>query len=259
MTRAVRWALTALPWILAAAGCGRPAAGVPQDILLEFDEANREFLSAETEADYARAAARYQAIVDRGIESHVVLYNLGNAWMRASEPGRAIAAYRRAERLAPRDPLIAANLELALAEVAAPRPERTLAERLVFWQRWMSLAEKTWAVTCLLAAAVALGAVGRVSGRAWADRIALACGLLAVLMGLSLALDVHDRSRGRGVVVGDEVVARKGAAESYAEAFTEPLREGMEFRVLERSGDWIHVELAGGLDGWIPQADVETY
>jgi hypothetical protein len=74
---------------------------------------------------------------------------------------------------------------------------------------------------------------------------------------------VHDWYRfdvlERGVVIGADVVARKGNAESYEPAFTEPLADRTEFRVLERRAPWIHIQLAGGQRGWIPAAAAVTY
>ena len=56
----------------------------------------------------------YQAILDRGYVSGVVLYNQGNAFMRAGQRGRAVAAYRQARRYLGPDPFLEANLAYAL-------------------------------------------------------------------------------------------------------------------------------------------------
>ena len=63
----------------------------------------------------------------------------------------------------------------------------------------------------------------------------------------------------RGVVVVDEVTVRKGNAESYEPAFTEPMTEGMEFRLVERRGSWLQIELSNGNRGWVPEDTVVTY
>src|SRR4029077_19623718 len=48
-----------------------------------------------------------------GHESGPVYFNLGNAYFRAGNPGRAILNYERARRLMPRDPDLHANLGFA--------------------------------------------------------------------------------------------------------------------------------------------------
>ena len=60
-------------------------------------------------------------------------------------------------------------------------------------------------------------------------------------------------------VVENEVVARKGNAQSYEPAFTEPLGEGTEFQVVDRRGDWILIRLAGDQEGWIEDDTALVY
>lgn len=91
-------------------------------------------------------------------------------------------------------------------------------------------------------------------------RVAVGTLLVALLSGLSAAYDWYRFDRlEHGVVVVDRVVARKGNASSYEPAFTEPLPEGTEFRVLERRGDWLQFQLPGGPRGWLSSEAAETY
>ena len=74
-----------------------------------FDDANRAFAAAR----YADSVQGYQAVLKHDGYSPAVLFNLGNAELRAGRPGDAILDYERARWLAPRDPDIAANLRFA--------------------------------------------------------------------------------------------------------------------------------------------------
>ena len=53
--------------------------------------------------DYVGAAAFYEAIVDKGYISGRLFYNLGNAYFKAGELGRAVLNYNRAQKLMPYD------------------------------------------------------------------------------------------------------------------------------------------------------------
>jgi len=223
-----------------------------------FEEANRLCREAETSEDFQSAAARLQGLLDRGFVSGAVLYNQGNAWMRAGEPGRAIASYRHAMEFRPRDELLAANLALALRQVKAPPATRTLFEHIFFWQGWLSLQETVWA-TLALATATFLSGLFAFWRRGF--RVAAWAGLgLTALALVSTAFEAREtRFTEHGVVVAEQVVARKGDSNGFAPAFNEPLTEGAEFEVLERRGDWLHVSLAKNLDGWVRAEDVATY
>ena len=57
-----------------------------------------------------------------GQASAAVYFNLGNAWFKAGQFGRAICAWRRAQELAPRDPDVRANLQFARSQAGQGAP-----------------------------------------------------------------------------------------------------------------------------------------
>src|SRR5689334_19162351 len=71
-----------------------------------FEEANKLY----EQGKYAEAAAAYENLAPAHNGSPALYYNLGNAWFKAGQNGRAIAAYRKAEMLSPRDPNLRFNL-----------------------------------------------------------------------------------------------------------------------------------------------------
>lgn len=254
----VRWILLLVLAAGGAVGCRRAVDAAASQ---RFEEANRAFAAAASREQFLEVANRYQVILDQGVLSGAVLYNQGNAWMRAGEVGRAIASYRRARQFRPRDPQLAANLRSALASTAAPVDSAPLLGYLFFWQNWLSYPEKFLLTTVLLIVALLFGllmrfpAVGTVS-----RRCALLSGALWVLSLLSAGWDWHRFDRiEHGVVIADEVTARKGNSENYEPAFTEAIREGAEFQVLTRRGDWLHIRIGTSGDAWVERRDVVTY
>ena len=200
----------------------------------------------------------YQEIIDGGVASGAVWYNQGNAFMQAGQRGRAIAAYRQAQRYRPRDPYLEANLRFALRNSTLPR--RSLMEYVLFWQNWLSLPEKYWLLGLAAGVAFVLGLIGLLSERRQLSRLALATLVPVLLLVLSVGYDAYRyRERTHGVVVQPETVARKGDAVSYEPALTGPLEEGTEFHVVERRGDWLLVHLPGGQEGWIEQHAAVLY
>jgi tetratricopeptide (TPR) repeat protein len=237
-------------------GCaGSPSVELSQ----QFQAAQATFDRAKTPEEFLRAAAMYQEILDSGFVSGAVLYNQGNAFLRAGQRGRAIACYRQAQRYRPRDPYLDHNLRAALNAPAAPA--RPLIEYLLFWQDWLSYGGKfRWfAGLGVLTFAVAVAAL-YVPRRRWLNAIA-AAGLAGTLvLGLSTGYDEYRFAVLRhGVVTAHEAVARKGNAESYEPAFTQPLAEGAEVEVREERGDWLLVRLPGAKEGWLRRDQVVVY
>ena len=91
-------------------------------------------------------------------------------------------------------------------------------------------------------------------------RASLVAGALCFVSFASTVWDWHrfDNTT-HGIVVSDQVFARKGNSETYEAAFTDPLTEGTELVVLESRNDWLHVRLGDVGTGWLPQVDVQVY
>ena len=114
-------------------------------------------------AEYRESAALLESLLVDGFRNGAVYYNLGNAYFRAGEYGRAIAAYRKAKPYRPRDPYLEANLRQALSvapgRLAEPPPPWWT--HVLFWSGWLSFPEKAYASFAgfLLAALAACAAV----------------------------------------------------------------------------------------------------
>lgn len=251
----LRWASISAV-LLAVAGCG---SSVDPAMYAKFQAAQDRFEQANDPRQFLQAAATYQEILDAGIVSGAVLYNQGNAFMRAGERGRAIACYRQAKRHRPRDPYLDANLRYALGEQGAGR-SKPIIEYVLFWSEWISYHGKFQASLGFALVTFCLSVAGLFAWPRLFKRIATVALYVTIAAVISAAYDWYRFSHVKhGVVVADEVVARKGDSESYQPAFTKPLDEGTEFQVLAQRGDWTHVRLAAAQDGWVPSKDVTVY
>lgn len=249
--------LLLLPLMTWALGCAQsPDTQVAQ----QFQAAQAAFDTAEKPEDFLRAAGLYQAVLDGGCESGAVLYNQGNALMRAGQTGRAIACYRQAQRYRPRDPRLDHNLRHALGSSASSETKSML-DYIFFWQPWISYGGKFRLLAAAAAVTFALGIAALLApGRKLLVYVSCAGLVATCLLAASAAYDWHRFETGQhGVVVVDEVVARKGNGDSYAPAFTQSLTEGTEFRVAEHRGQWLLIHLPGDKEGWVREDDVVVY
>jgi tetratricopeptide (TPR) repeat protein len=211
---------------------------------LGFEEANKLY----AQGSFPQAAAAYQQLTKSGRVAPAVLYNEGNAWFKAGNLGRAIAAYHRALALDPRDPDTLANLQFARDRVTAPSvPPGRLARgfaRLTV-NEWTALGcGAVWLCFGLLAAGE-FWTAGRSRLRAYA----LWVGLVAVALLVCLAVAVRFANAPRAVVVTPEAVVRTSPFEEAPSAFT--LRDGAEFPVLDTKDGWLQLGDGPKRTGWI--------
>lgn len=238
--------------------------GTPKALLAE---ANRIYRSAANEEGDARRslyleAARLYTQLAREVPNGYTFYNLGNAYYRAGQFGRAIAAYRRAQELLPRNSSIRINIELARERAAggtsAPRPHPAAAA-FFFWHYALSLAEvEALAAVFYLGALATLAAAGFVRQQSQRRRVvgvAAALGALALVAVLSACVKLAWGVRDHAVVVAAEARARSDPAGRSPELFV--VREGAELHVLARTGDWTRIESGRDARGWVETRALE--
>jgi hypothetical protein len=239
------------------AGCGGDA---DMEVARIFQDAQQTFDRADRPEAFLKAAAFYQQILDRGVASGAVLYNQGNAYMQAGQRGRAIAAYRQAQRYRPRDPYLEANLRYAMGPEPPVAQRRPIVQYVFFWQDWLSYAEKFYLVGASALIAFGLGLVAVYTRRERWTLVALGSVVLTLILGLSAGYDWwRFDAMEHGVVVRAKIVARKGNGESYQPAFTAPLAEGTEFIVTDRRPGWVLARLGAGQEGWIAEDAAVVY
>jgi tetratricopeptide (TPR) repeat protein len=227
-----------------------PLAARAEALSAGFEAANKLY----EEGKYADAAASYEKLLQGGQVSAALYFNLGNAAFKSSQIGRAIAAYRQAERLAPRDPDVRANLQFARNQVQGP----TLSVRR--WQRWLNrLTLNEW--TVMAAAALWLLFLllvllqWRPALKATLRTAVLAVAAGTVLLGVCLAAAVCQTRLVRvAIVVKPEVVVRAGWFDESKEAFT--VHDGAELKILDRNDKWLQVSTDPLRLGWVPREDV---
>ena len=213
------------------------------------------------DAEFRSAAERFQLLVNDGVVNGELYYDLGNAYFQAGDLGQAIANYLRARQLIPNDPRLEANLAHARTLV---RPQvvkegsDALLHRLTMWHhgwpvQWRLIIFGIAWIT--LWVAVLTRSWIRYAGFRW---VIGTTAIVAIAFGLSSSLTLTDNAAlQQGVLIKDEVVVRKGNADSFSPQFEEPVNQGLEFRVLEQRPDWLHIELLNGQSGWIPRSDAE--
>lgn len=262
------WAAMAL--LLLAASVSSHAGLSQSDMQSLLGEANHLFRQADGLAGqdpdaasdlYQKAIMRYERIINEGgVENGGLYYNIGNAYFRMKDIGRAVLNYRRAEQYIPNDPNLHQNLNYARARrldrIEEPQRKKIL-KTLFFWHYDMSarMRSRVFAV-CFVAVWFAAG-VRLFVRRTTLSWVLAVCSLLAAAFLASLLVETTGRrSTQPGVVVSEEVIARKGDSETYEPSFKEPLHAGAEFELSEDRGQWYNIALADGRRCWVPARDV---
>lgn len=221
-----------------------------ENISTAFSEANHLY----EQQKFTDAAAAYEKIIAGGTVSPSLYFNLGNARFKAGQIGRAIAAYRQAEKLSPRDPNVKANLQFARDQVPNTKPPATsfwmqILDRLTL-NEWTSIAAIFFWLWFLLLAFGQWKPDWRKTLRGYA----IALGIVSALLIGCTIFAAERHSNKAAVVVTQEAVVRRGPFDESQSAFA--LRDGAELTVLDKKENWLQVADTSNRIGWVAENQI---
>lgn len=209
--------------------------------------------------NFDQAIEEYQKIVDLGIKNSKVFYNLGNAYFRNNQLGKAILNYRRALSLDPRDEDSIANLRFAklftLDKIEEQRVN-PLSNLLRFFLNLWSVDELVILVSLSYYLCIGFG----ISILYRRSKKPLMMGLtiwlvVFVIFSFSLATKLYFNSVKSGVLIAPQAEVRSGPGGDYILQFAG--HEGLEFQINGEAEGWYRISLPNGVKGWIPKETAE--
>ena len=216
-----------------------------------------------SKGNYADAAKAYEKVLSTQGVAPELYFNLGNAYYKSSETGRAILNYERALRLSPTFEDARYNLEIAQLKVI----DNVNLNQSFFVGRWVDGLIKlfnsnqwiwlslTLFLTTLICAFVFIFGASRPLRKIsfYTGSIILVISLVAfVFSGIRKDQMINHRE----AIVMTGVVSVKGAPDkSGTELFQ--LHEGTKVFVKTTLGNWIEIKLGNGNIGWVEQENIE--
>jgi tetratricopeptide (TPR) repeat protein len=224
-------------------------SGIAQDLSTSFDSANKLY----GQGKFSEATTAYEKMIQSGAVSPAVCFNLGNAYFKSGQLGRALAALRQAENLTPRDPDVRANLQFIRVRVQGP----TISPAA--WQRWFAaLTLNEWAMLTATVLWVWLALAILIQFRPALKqslRALLWCGGVATIAcGGCLGVAWSSDSTKTAIVITPDAVVHNGPLDEAPSGAT--VHDGAELTVLDTKNDWLQVRVDNQRVGWIKREQV---
>jgi tetratricopeptide (TPR) repeat protein len=186
----------------------------------------------------------------------LLYYNLGNAYFKSGQIGKALLNYNRARFIAPRDQDINANIQFIRnyridKNLIIESPIIKIISILfhfVSWQEAMFLSAIIFFLTIILIA-LAIIFYQRIFGY-----IAIGAGVIFIYLFITWQIWQWEKSSARAVIVATEVTLRSGPGLDYKDILIG--HDGLEVKILESRGEYFLVQFPGG-GGWVEAKSIE--
>lgn len=224
-----------------------------------FSRANQEYANEM----YTNAIDDYQLIIQTGVESAELYFNLGNAYFKINDIPSAVLYYEKAKKLKPNDEDINFNLNVANTQIVdkiEPVPE------LFLKQWWRSIYNifiaDTWAMISVVGFILffVLLAFYLLSKLIVIRKSAFYAGLIVLLLTLftfTIAFQKYNilKHQKEAIVFVPTITVKSSPNQNSVDLFV--IHEGAKVKILETVGNWNEIKIANGSVGWLPKESLK--
>lgn len=214
---------------------------------------------------FKTAIAQYEKIVESGSTSAALHYNLGNAYYRNGQLGKAIYHYEIAKKMSPNDEDVLNNLRLASSKTI----DKIDVKENFFVNSvksnvytFFSTSGWAWASILLLFASALFYILYITAAKTSGKRIGFWLGslcLIGVIVSFCIGYGaLHDlQKKSQAVITSATIQVVNAPNESAKAQFS--LHEGTKVNVLESNGQWTSIRLDNGNEGWVKTSDIGLF
>lgn len=238
-----------------------PFVAVSQDAVCNTKELGDK---AYAESRFDDAITIYEDIIAKHGTTLPLYYNLGNAYYRSNQPGKAILNYERALKIDANDEDTKANLEFVQSKIVDKIPQ----DEVPFYQVWGNsftsmFSKDVWGVIGIISFVTMLVMLFLYFFKSSIRRISLVVAIIGLLFTVTANISAHCLAdSGNDVPEGiilDEMVIVKSSPDNSGTELTK-IHEGLKVQIVDDAlSDWVKIEANNGnrVIGWIRTKSIE--
>ncbi len=203
--------------------------------------------------DYNQSQIIYNELIQKNPSIGPLWYNLGNAYLKSNELGKAIFAYRKSAQLMGYDSDLSKNLALARQQVINQITDQD-SFLIILRNRLMTLSLVTW--FWLANGILFILLISYILLKRQCFRVELLRNLFLIFLIFTVcswsvlgALYYHQLILKHSVVIAEKSAVKSGPSQKLPTLFY--IHEGIELTLLQQSNNWVKIKLSNGLQGWV--------
>ncbi len=228
------------------------------DNLLLLSEANKSY----SENNFEQAISLYEKVLENGMESAEVYYNLGNAYFKINDMPSAILFYEKARKLNPNDEDILKNLEIANSRIVDKienMPE-------IFYKQWWKnllyiFSVDEWATISLVFFALifVMLLVFLLTNIYWVKKSSFWFGIVFIVISGTTWMLANQKHKSftqdhQAIIFTPTITVKSSPTETGVDLFV--IHEGTKVQITDHVGDWYEVKIPNGSLGWLKAQDI---
>ena len=225
-----------------------------------FVKANQYYSNNEFEL----AIKKYEQIISNGYEAPELYFNLGNAYYKMHNIGKAILNYEKAKLLDPKDEDIQFNLELANSLIVDKIDEIPVFPlKLWFNNLILIFSSNIWAILSIISFVIFLIAllIYLFAKTILLKKISFWIGALLLIVSISTCIfSYHNKKlltkHEYAIVLSPSLTAKSTPDENGTDLFV--IHEGLKVKVEDKLGEWCEIKLSDGNKGWVKTERLEN-
>ena len=228
---------------------------------LWFSQANAAYNSAA----YDSALMLYNRVVDAGLESSTLYFNMGDVYYKMREYPMAIYCFEKSLKLDPSNEDARVNLEIANAAIVdkiEPVPQSFIA------RGWNNLkvcfSGNQWATISIVAFALLLLGVFLFlrASKMGIRKLGFFAGLLMLVVFafsviFSAQLKRESLKQDQAIIMTPTVTVKSSPNDASVDLFV--LHEGSKVAIIEEADGWNKIKIANGSVGWLPEQAMRAF
>ncbi len=223
---------------------------------LASSEKMQEANTAYQEKDYQKAIKIYESLVDEGLESTSLYYNLGCAYYQENNLASSILYFERAARLDPSNEDIQHNIQVVNSHLE----DNIQAVPDFFLKRWFFAfttftSMRNWAIISILAFIILLFFIfiyllsRKIRWKKTGFYLAI-CFFFLMILSITAAQSQYKKRHctSYAIVFEPTLTTKSSPDENSKNLFI--IHEGTKVKIVDELGDWYEIKIANGSKGW---------
>lgn len=232
------------------------ATTTPQEL---FAQANEDY----TQGQYQKAIDTYEAILATDNFSTEIYYNLGNAYFKTKQKGKAVLNFERALLANPSDEDAAYNLAILNQQLADNLDQVDTFFLKKWWQNfYRSASADFWSFLTLTFLWLGIGGLilwllskeRAKKKQGFIGGIALL--LLSLLFFFAARSQAYFEQNSQLAILVESVIDLRNGPDQQSTSILK-IHEGLKVELLDQIDDWYKVKLSNGEQGWLPKESLE--